>query len=92
MTMKDDPRTPDPRNVPGECYVLRDCCLLCGVPWHYAPELFGDDDNGCWVSRQPAMRAEREKMLKVIAFQELDCVRSRCTERNELPAEIRTHA
>ena len=53
MTMKDDPRTPDPRNVPGEFCVLRDCCLLCGVPWHYAPELFGYDDNGCWVSRQP---------------------------------------
>ena len=77
MTMTDDLRTPDPRNAPGEFYVAKDCCLLCGVPWYYAPELFGYDDKGCWVSRQPATREEREKMLKVISLQELDCIRSR---------------
>lgn len=25
-----------PRNAPGDFYVENDCCLLCGVPWHYA--------------------------------------------------------
>ena len=75
--MNDEFRTRDPRNAPGEFYVLKDCCTLCGVPWDIAPELFAYDDNGCWVSRQPETAAEREKMLKVIAFQELDCVRPR---------------
>jgi hypothetical protein len=73
----DEFRTPDPRNAPGKFYVLKDCCLLCGIPWEVAPELFGYDDNGCWVKRQPATQSENEKMLKVIAFQELDCIRSR---------------
>jgi hypothetical protein len=69
--------TPDPRNAPGKFYVLKDCCLLCSIPWEIAPELFGYDDNGCWVKCQPATQAENEKMLKVISFQELDCIRSR---------------
>jgi len=29
-----------PRNAPGEFYVEKDCCTLCGVPWTIAPELF----------------------------------------------------
>ena len=76
MTMKDD-RTPDPRNASGEFYVLKDCCLLCSIPWLFAPELFGYDDNGCWVAKQPENADERAKMLRVIAHQELDCIRSR---------------
>ena len=62
---------------PGELYVLKGCCTLCGIPWEYARELFGYDDNGCWVSRQPATPTERAKMLKVIACQELDCIHPR---------------
>lgn len=65
----------DPRNAPGEFYVEKGCCLLCGVPWHFAPELFGYDDSGCWVARQPANATERQKMLQVIDTQELDCIR-----------------
>jgi hypothetical protein len=71
---------PDPWNAPGEFYVEKDCCLLCGVPWHFAPELFGYDDSGCWVARQPANENERDKMLQVIDAQELGCIRSRGTE------------
>lgn len=67
----------DPRNVPGDFYVEKDCCTLCGVPWHIAPELFSYDDNGCWVARQPVTEDERRKMLRVIDTQELGCVRSR---------------
>jgi ferredoxin len=74
----------DPRNVRGEFYVEKDCCLLCGVPWHIAPELFGYDDSGCWVTRQPATADERHKMLQVIDTQELDCIRRRGTKQ---PAE-----
>jgi hypothetical protein len=68
---------PDLRNAPGEFYVERDCCTLCGIPWHFAPELFQYDNNGCWVARQPETYDERQHMLKVIANQELGCVRSR---------------
>ena len=67
----------DPRNVPGEFYVEKGCCLLCGVPWHFAPELFAYDDSGCWVARQPANATERRKMLQVIDTQELDCIQRR---------------
>jgi ferredoxin len=68
---------PDPRNAPGDFYVEKDCCTLCGLPWHVAPELFGYDDNGCWVARQPANAEEHGKMLKVIDAQELDCIHQR---------------
>lgn len=77
------PHEIDPRNVVGEFYVKHGCCTLCGVPWHYAPELFSYDDNGCWVSRQPVEPDERRKMLKVIAMQELGCIRSRQTAQPE---------
>ena len=68
----------DPRNVPGEFYVEKDCCLQCGIPWQFAPELFGMDENnaGCWVKRQPSNAEERRAMFKVLEFQELDCIRS----------------
>jgi len=64
----------DPRNVPGRYYVQKDCCLLCGVPWHYAPELFAYDNDGCWVKRQPANEPEERQMLKVMEIQELGCI------------------
>ncbi len=67
----------DPRNVPGDFYVEKDCCTLCGVPWHIAPELFGYDDQGWWVKRQPANVGDHAKMLRVIEVQELGCVRHR---------------
>ena len=67
----------DSRNAPGDFYVEKDCCTLCGIPWHIAPELFGYDDNGCWVAHQPANADEHRKMLKVIDTQELGCIRSR---------------
>jgi hypothetical protein len=66
-----------PQNAPGEFHVEKDCCTLCGVPWHIAPELFAYDDSGCWVVRQPTNGDERGKMLKVIETQELDCIRRR---------------
>jgi hypothetical protein len=67
----------DPRNVPGDFYVEAGCCTLCGVPWHFAPELFRDDKSGCWVARQPANPVEHGKMLKVIEHAELDCIQYR---------------
>ena len=69
----------DPRSAPGEFYVDKDCCLLCGVPWHFAPELFSYDKNGCWVARQPVTPSERAKMLKVMDTQEMGCIQSRGT-------------
>lgn len=71
----------DPRNAPGDFYVEKDCCTLCGVPSQLAPELFADDDDGCWVARQPATPIEQQKMLKVIEMQELGCVRYRGNDR-----------
>jgi hypothetical protein len=67
---------PDPRNVPGPFYVERACCLQCGIPWHYAPDLFGQDEreSGCWVQRQPETADEQRRMLLVLQHQEVDCI------------------
>ncbi|HEY0873935.1 MAG TPA: ferredoxin [Vicinamibacterales bacterium] len=76
------PRTPEAnaqadKNVAGDFWVEADCCSLCGVPWHYAPDLFDYDDAGCWVKRQPVTADERERMLTVLQVQELGCIRYR---------------
>ena len=77
--MKNNPEEvgADPRNVPGDFYVEKDCCLLCGVPWHFAPDLFGVSDTGCWVTKQPVTPDEFDQMLNVLRSQELGCVRYR---------------
>jgi hypothetical protein len=67
----------DPRNVPGDFYVVKDCCLLCSVPWHFAPDLFSVDSSGCWVSKQPITPDEHSRMLTVLRTQELGCIRYR---------------
>jgi ferredoxin len=65
----------DPRSAPGGFVVEYDCCTLCGVPWHVAPDLFDYDDRGCWVKRQPQTPDEHLRMLEVLETQELMCIR-----------------
>src|SRR5688572_18566364 len=74
----------DPRNVPGEYAVEADCCLVCGVPWHYAPDLFDHDDSGCWVKRQPVTEDERARMLQVIDAQDAGCIQRRGSDGNRI--------
>ena len=70
-----------PLNAPGPFYVENECCTSCGVPEHIAPDLFGsDDDDHCYVKRQPGSSRETTTMLRVIATQELSCVRYRGTD------------
>jgi hypothetical protein len=66
-----------PSNVPGDFYVENECCLLCGVPSHYAPGLFADDNTGCWVARQPATPTEHAQMMTVLENQDLGCIKYR---------------
>ena len=66
--------TPD-KNVPGDFRVEADCCTLCGVPTHFAPDLFGEDDVRCYVKRQPVTDDERARMIEVLDVQDLDCIR-----------------
>jgi hypothetical protein len=54
----------DPRNVPGDFYVAKDCCTQCGVPWHFAPDLFGDSDDNSGCIRY---RGNDPEILKVAA-------------------------
>ncbi|WP_328285521.1 ferredoxin [Myxococcus sp. NMCA1] len=46
---------PHPMNVPGDFYVVDQCCTACGVPTHIAPETFATERLGgdCYVQRQP---------------------------------------
>lgn len=64
-----------PKNAPGDFQVVHGCCVLCGVPWQVAPELFSFDKEGCWVTRQPQDATQVQKMLRVIASGEMDCIR-----------------
>jgi hypothetical protein len=72
-------RTPHPLNVPGPFYVEHDCCLCCGVPEHYAPDLFASimHHEQCFVKRQPHTPDELDRMVEVLETQELNCVRYR---------------
>lgn len=63
-------------NVVGPFYVEDGCCTLCGVPQSMAPALFAEDgQEHCYVRRQPNGEAETDAMLRVIATQELGCIR-----------------
>jgi hypothetical protein len=45
------------------------------VPVHIAPELFDEDKAGCWVRLQPTGPVQHEQMLRVMATQDLGCIR-----------------
>jgi hypothetical protein len=64
----------DSRNVSGDFWVEAQCCLLCGVPWDVAPDLFDYDSRSCWVKRQPVTDDERRRMIRVLDTQELGCI------------------
>jgi hypothetical protein len=66
---------PHPSNVPGDFYVVDQCCTACGVPTNIAPDLFAFDEDHCFVKRQPSTKDEFERALKVVARQELGCIR-----------------
>ncbi len=73
--------TPHPSNAGGPFYVENGCCTACGVPRHFAPELFAEDEqHHCFVRRQPQDAAETDAMIRVVATQELGCVRYRGTD------------
>ena len=69
-------------NIPGDFYVKDDCCTLCGVPNSIAPNLFGGYDENenvvseqCYVKKQPENDKELEQIIKVMAAQDLACIR-----------------
>lgn len=72
-------RKPYRLNVVGDFYVEKGCCTLCGVPEHYAPDLFAPlkGHEQCFVKRQPSTPVELDAMFEVMSIQELDCVRYR---------------
>jgi hypothetical protein len=68
-------RRPHALNVVGPFYVEDGCCTACGVPWA-APGMFGRDiRDHCYVRRQPETHAELDVMIRVLASQELNCIR-----------------
>lgn len=63
-------------NVIGPFYVEDGCCTSCGVPQSIAPALFAENEHDhCYVRRQPVGDPETDAMLRVIATQELGCIR-----------------
>lgn len=62
-------------NVIGPFYVEDGCCTACGVPDALAPELFGGNDDHCYVKRQPEAPHEIDAIVQVMVSQELGCIR-----------------
>jgi hypothetical protein len=69
-------RRPHALNVLGPFYIEDGCCTACGVPQHLAPNLFGEDEQDhCFVKRQPQTTSELDAMLRTMATQDLGCLR-----------------
>jgi hypothetical protein len=65
-----------PDNVPGDFYVDRSCCLMCGATSAEAPDLIGTDEGSrCFVKRQPTSPDEIYRMLRAIWVAEVEGVR-----------------
>lgn len=66
-------------NVVGDFYVEEDCCLCCGVPQSIAPDLFAslEEHDLCFVKKQPETPDELDRMIEVMATQDLGCIRYR---------------
>jgi hypothetical protein len=56
-------------------HVETDCCTSCGIPWTYAPEVFGEGEQSCLVVKQPQTPTEMRRVLRVFQYQDLNCVR-----------------
>ena len=75
-----------PKNVSGDFYVEDGCCTMCGVPLNEAPDHFADDDQHCYVKRQPANVDEVRKMISAMHLSEFDCIRYKGRNRQIINA------
>ena len=60
-----------PPNAPGPFYVENDQCILCGTPYHAAPNLISNLDEieaaqSCYFKRQPNSPAEEDEAVKAM--------------------------
>ena len=63
-------------NVVGDFYVEDRCCTQCGVPFSEAPALFGgEDEDQCFVARQPETPEELAAMFRALEAADLRCIR-----------------
>ena len=73
-----EPIRPHPNNVDGPFYVEYGCCTACDVPMQEAPNHFAyDDDNHCYVCRQPQTAANTTDMIGTAWMAEFQCIRYR---------------
>jgi hypothetical protein len=79
-------RQPHRLNVVGDFYVEDGCCMLCGVPWTIAPDLFEKRQNHCFVKQQPRTPDELARMVEVMRTQDLGCIRYQGRDRWTLEA------
>jgi hypothetical protein len=62
-------------NAPGDFYVEKDSCTLCGAPEVEAMGLMGHSDEGCYFIRQPETEEEIEQAINAIAVSCVAAVR-----------------
>ncbi|WDI32507.1 ferredoxin [Hyphococcus flavus] len=73
-------KKPYPRNAPGEFFVADGCCITCGMPVETSPEFFswddekGEQDNHCFVKRQPKTDKEFESVLAAMKAADVGCI------------------
>lgn len=62
-------------NVPGDFYVEKDGCTLCGAPEVEAHGLMANSDEGCYFIRQPQTEEEIEHAINAITVSCVSAVR-----------------
>ena len=76
---------PHKDNVEGPFYVGEGCCTACDIPFQLAPELFSyDQDQHCYVSRQPETKEELDRIIRTLLYSEVQCIRYRGKEEDVL--------
>jgi hypothetical protein len=70
-----------PLNAPGDFYVEKDSCILCGAPEVAASGLMGHSDDGCYFIKQPQTEQEIDHAITAIAVSCVSAVRYGGTDK-----------
>lgn len=64
-----------PLNAPGDFYMEKDVCILCGAPEDQAMGLMKSSDEGCYFVRQPETEQEIDYAINAVTVSCIGAVR-----------------
>ena len=65
----------DPRNAPGDFYVIPGDCLICEIAEDHAPDLIRTTNHGCYFHRQPRTPDEVEQAIHAVRVSCAEAIR-----------------